>query len=155
MFAKAPRRGPLERTADAVRQAAGSDVAVVLDLSGPVGCLAISGAPIECTPEKEALLMAWIQESDDSEMRPTPPKLLMLFGCLDILVVPIQTPATRLGAIAVSLPLESRHATRVVEAMAAEIALEMEGEDRRACRERLRASDGRTEPAPPHFEDVA
>ena len=45
------------------------------------------GALLECTGEKETVLMAWLQEVDAFTVRLTPPKLALVFGSLEILVV--------------------------------------------------------------------
>jgi hypothetical protein len=147
----------LERVARRARDLVGAEVVAVLDLSAEYAETALAGELLECTPEKEALLISWLQEVETTAIRKTPPKLLLVFGSLDILVVPIQTPARALGAIAVSLPTSAPRTIQKLDAFAAETALDFESQDRNDARRTLRASEVPTEPAPPDpmFERVA
>jgi hypothetical protein len=147
VFASAARGGATTLAARA-RHAAASDVAAVLDLSGSVAKLGISGSPFELSDEKQAVLMAWLQEVEARVVRPTPPKLALAFGCHELLVVPIQSPAGLVGVLAVSLPCGVRRAANALETLAAEWALTLEAAERRSSRvQRLRA-DADTQPAP-------
>ncbi|MBK7583892.1 MAG: hypothetical protein IPI67_27320 [Myxococcales bacterium] len=138
----------LTAIAERVRYAAGSEVAAVLDLSGSVARLALVGSPVELSDEKEAVLMAWLQEAAGVVVRPTPPKLALAFGCHELLVVPIESPAALLGAVAVSLPTSVRRASSVLASLAAECALTLEAAERRSSHVARARSECPTEPAP-------
>ena len=154
VFARAPRT-ELEHIAESVRRRVGSEVAAVLNLSSEWAKLAVQGSLIECAGDKEVVLMAWLQEADSIALRRTPPKLLLLFGCLEVLVVPIQSPARLLGVLAVSWPTEERRPLTELSSLAAELALELEAVDRRSLRQAESRHEARTEPAPAPFERVA
>jgi hypothetical protein len=151
VFARAPRTR-LEHLAERVRALVGSEVGAVLDLTSDQAELGVHGALLECSGDKETVLMAWLQELDAFTVRYTPPKLALVFGCLEILVVPMHTPARLVGVLAVSLPTQARRAVSKLGALAAELALELEIAERRACRVTVRSSDALTEPSPPNPE---
>jgi hypothetical protein len=156
IFPAEPARQPrLERVLRRVRRELDVEVAAVLDLSGETAELCIDGALLELTPQKEALLMLWMQELETARVRSTPPKLLLVFGCLDVLCVPIQTPAGRWGAFAVSLTRRVLRSIGTLERIAAETALEMEASMRVVSTEST--TEIPTLPAPPIdvLDDVA
>jgi hypothetical protein len=72
---------------------------------------------------------------------------------LEVLVVPIETPAGRLGVLAVSLTRRVLRSIGVLERITAELALELESETRRPSAR----SEIPTLPAPPIdvFDEVA
>lgn len=138
--------------AERARYTAGSEVGAVLDLSGKVAKLAVAGSPVELCEVKEAVLMAWLQEVDAMVVRPTPPKLALAFGCHELLVVPIQSPAGLVGVAAVSLPCGVRRAAQVLERLAAEWALTLEAEERRSSQVQHARAAADTTPAPPELD---
>ena len=154
VYARAPR-STLERIAESARRRVRSEVAAVLDLSSDWATVAVMGSLLECSGEKEVVLMAWLQEADTLSLRRTPPKLLLVFGCLEVLVVPIQSPARLLGVLAVSWPAEARRPMSELSSFAAELALELEAADRRSLHRAAASNETRTEPAPAPFERVA
>lgn len=154
VFARAPRT-ELEHIAESARRRVGSEVAAMLDLSGDWAKLAVQGSLLECSGDKEVVLMAWLQEADTIQLRRTPPKLLLLFGCLEVLVVPIQSPARLLGVLAVAWPTDSRRPLGELSSFAAELALELEAADRRSLHRAASRNEAATEPAPAPFERVA
>src|SRR5262249_15913072 len=121
VFGSPALRRKLEEMAHRVRDAVGAEVVPLLDLSNQFPETALAGELLECTAEKEAVLISWLQEVDTTAIRRTPPKLLLVFGSLDILVVPIVTPARQLGSIAVSLPTSTPRTIQKLDAFAAEI----------------------------------
>lgn len=147
----------LEALALRARRIVDAEVAALLDLSRDHAEVAVSGELLECTPDKEALLMLWMQEPLYPCIRQTPPKLLLVFGCLEVLLVPIETPAGRLGVLALSLTQRVLPVVKEIESFAAEIALELEAEGRRADRARRRQIEMPTDPAPPidQLDEVA
>jgi hypothetical protein len=147
VFAAATRGGPAV-LAERARFAVGADVAAVLDLSGSVAKLGVAGSPFELGDEKEAVLMAWLQEVESLVVRPTPPKLALAFGCHELLVVPIQSPAGLVGVVAVSLPCAVRRAANALDVLAAEWALTLEAAERRSSRAARMRSEADTVPAP-------
>jgi hypothetical protein len=156
VFARDPRTR-LEFLAERVRALVGAEVGAVLDLSSDVAELGVHGALLECTGEKETVLMTWLQEVEAFTVRLTPPKLALVFGSLEILVVPVRTPARLVGVLAVSLPTMARRTVSKLGALASELALTLEFDERRARRATLRVTDAPTEPAPPRhdFDRVA
>lgn len=151
------RQGRLERIADFIRRDLGVEVAAVLDVRDAEARVALRGALLDCTPEKEAVLMLWMQEVETARVRRTPPKLLLVFGCLEVLVVPIETPAQRLGVLAVSLTRRAMRAIGELSSLAAELALMMEHEARKPPRAQRESVEIPTLPAPPGdlFDEVA
>ncbi|GMV11970.1 MAG: hypothetical protein HS104_38545 [Polyangiaceae bacterium] len=135
--------------AERARYTVGSEVGAVLDLTGKVAKLAVAGSPVELGDVKEAVLMAWLQEVDAMVVRPTPPKLALAFGCHELLVVPIQSPAGLVGVAAVSLPCGVRRAAQLLERLAAEWALTLEAEERRSSQVLPARAEADTTPAPP------
>lgn len=154
VFAAAARSGTVA-LAERARYAVGSEVGVLLDLTGGVARLGVSGSPVELTDEKQAVLMAWLQEVEAVVVRTTPPKLALAFGCHELLVLPIQSPAGLVGVAAVSLPFGVRRAVQVLEGLAAEWALTLEAEERRSSRVMRSRSEADTTPAPPPPEEIA
>lgn len=150
-------RGQLETLAYRARRLVDAEVGALLDLSRDHAEVAVSGELLECTPDKEALLMLWMQEPLVPCIRQTPPKLLLVFGCLEVLIVPIETPAGRLGVLALSLTQRVLPVIKEVESFAAELALELEAEGRRADHMRRRYAETPTDPAPPidQLDEVA
>lgn len=136
------------------RYSLGCEVAAVLDLSSGVARLGISGSPVELSEEKEAVLMAWLQEVEALVVRATPPKLALAFGCHELLVVPIQSPAGLVGVVAVSLPCKVRRAAHTLATLAAEWALTLEAEERRSSRVVRMGSEADTTPAPALAEEL-
>ncbi len=141
-------RTEAEARAAHARAVALSDVAVMLDLAGREATLGVVGSPIELSDEKQAVLMAWLQEVEGRAVRPTPPKLALAFGCHELFVLPVQSPATVLGVLAVTLPCFARRAAFALETLAAEFALELEARERTALRTKFERSQADTLPAP-------
>jgi hypothetical protein len=151
VFASAASTGAAALAARA-RYAVGAEVAAVLDLSSGVARLAVAGSPLELSDEKEVVLMAWLQEVEAMVVRNTPPKLALVFGCHELLVVPIRSPGGLVGVAAVSLPCGVRRAVQVLETLAAEWALTLEAEERRSSQSALVRSEMDTTPAPPDLD---
>lgn len=147
VFASAQASG-LAALASRARYTLGADAAAVLDVSGREAKLAVAGSPIELSDEKEAVLMAWLQEVEAMVVRTTPPKLALVFGCHELLVSPIRSPAGPVGAVAVTLPCKVRRAPQVLEGLAAEWALTLEAAERRSTQASLVRSEADTTPAP-------
>mgnify|MGYP003465911149 FL=1 len=144
----ARQQGDAASLAARARYAVDCEVAAVVDLTGAVAKLGVSGSPLELSDEKQAVLMAWLQEVDSRALRPTPPRLALAFGCHELLVVPIWSPVALVGVIAVSTPAAVRRPATILEALAAEWALTLEEEERRSSRVERARSECETERAP-------
>ncbi|MCC6667294.1 MAG: hypothetical protein IT375_26340 [Polyangiaceae bacterium] len=150
----AANQGDAGALAARARYAVAADVAAVVDLTGSVARLGIAGSPVELSDDKQAVLMAWMQEVETRVVRSTPPKLALAFGSHELLVIPIHSPAALVGVIAVSLPCAVRRPATVLEALAAEWALTLEAAERRSSRVARARSEAETEPAPPPEAEI-
>lgn len=129
---RAERR--LERFALDVLALTETAVVSVIDVLGDEARATIVGhAPLP-DMEEEVLLALWLQETETTALRRVPSQLRALLPASTASVVPVTTPAGLALAVAVTPPCTSHRTLSRVQAMALDLVLDLEAEERARCR---------------------
>ena len=128
--------------------AACSDRALVLveeDRSRKALSVVLSAANIRMEPGTE--LLGWLSRAIDAGPMPVPPRARRAAGSSHVLAVPLQTPITRVGVLAVPATPEWGNLLAELESLGADYALQVEIAERRAQLRALRAATRSRRPA--------
>ncbi len=144
---RAERR--LERLALEVLALTETAVVAVIDVLGDEARATIVGhAPLP-DMEEEVLLGLWLQEVDFTALRRVPSQLRGLLPASTASVIPVTTPAGFALSVAVTPPCKSQRAMARVQALALDLVLDLEAEER--ARSRRHAA----QPKPPRNAGIS
>lgn len=135
----------LRHFAERALQLTEAAVVVALDRAADEARIAVAGHCPNPDGDDEAWLSLWLQVTETTSLCTVPPRLRAILPAEKALVMPLLTPGGLVGAVAISPPCTSRRTLRKLEALAEDLALELE----------LRERQEHASPPPPAVARVA